>query len=217
MEPDTPSQAGAGESGLHTNRSTSQSTELNKVPLVGFAGLLKPPGGTAGSEPWTEIEACPDGWWYSAPLPAGQLLVVYLTDADLLGVRHGRLAAIWWKRLQRTCRTAGRAACSLVQTVYAAVCRREPVAGLAWAATGDAAAALDPLSGQGLVQALEGGMRAGSAILAWLQGDVRPLDAYAHWVKASFARHLILRAHYHAQERRWPGAPSGRAGTARRP
>src|SRR5262249_54417842 len=65
---------------------------LNSDRLVGLAGVLAaaaPANDTAACDACTLVEACADGWWYSALLPGGRLIAVYLTDADLLRCRHG--------------------------------------------------------------------------------------------------------------------------------
>ena len=71
-------------------------------------------------------------------------------------------------------------------------------------AVGDAAAAFDPISQQGVTWALESGLEAARAIDAHLSGDLRALDRYADWVESEFASYLQIRDEYYAQERRWP-------------
>ena len=48
--------------------------------LTGFARFCAT---EAGSDPRMIVEACPDGWWYTAPLPGGTRVVTFLTDIDL--------------------------------------------------------------------------------------------------------------------------------------
>src|SRR5580765_595886 len=51
--------------------------------MVGVVGYFEagPEGPT--QEQFTLVEAVESGWWYSALLPDGKLVVVYMTDADL--------------------------------------------------------------------------------------------------------------------------------------
>ena len=61
--------------------------------LVGMAAYLEPdpPENRQADDSRTLVEAAEEGWWYSAPLPGGRLIVAYMTDADL--VAHARRAA----------------------------------------------------------------------------------------------------------------------------
>src|SRR5262249_23102549 len=43
----------------------------------------------------TLVEAVPEGWCYSSPLPGGALSVVVLSDADLMRTWRTRLAEVW--------------------------------------------------------------------------------------------------------------------------
>ena len=68
-------------------------------------------------------------------------------------------------------------------------------------ATGDAAAAFDPLSSQGIVTALGMGREAGRLAA----GDIAPSD-YETQYAGLLEEHLALRDAYYGLERRWPEA-----------
>ncbi|RKN10868.1 NAD(P)/FAD-dependent oxidoreductase [Streptomyces radicis] len=130
------------------------------------------------------VASAPDGWWYTAPLPSGLVLVARFTDADLPPARaHAgfRRAAAHTSRL-------------------------EPVTGDGWIAAGDAAATFDPLSSQGILTALATGMAAGRALDAHLAGDRAALRRYAARIAAITAAHRRNRLDHYALERRWPAA-----------
>ena len=76
-----------------------------------------------------------------------------------------------------------------------------------WILAGDAAMTWDPLSGQGICNALETGMRAGSAADSALRGDEAALDAYATWMHEKFERYVAARYRYYGAEQRWPQSP----------
>ncbi|GHG63612.1 hypothetical protein GCM10018779_33360 [Streptomyces griseocarneus] len=161
----------------------------------------------------TLVEAAPDGWWYAAALPSERLLVVWFTDADLPAARTG---PPWLDRLAATRHIAARAGAGLRHGRAARVTpRRAPahtarldrVHGDGWTAAGDAAAAFDPLSSQGILTALYTGMRAGEAVAARLGGDAADLDHYAANVDGIVAAHLRNRHTYYAFEQRWPHRP----------
>ena len=105
------------------------------------------------------VESTPDGWWYSAPLPGDALVGVLMTDADLCR-RHDLTAAAQWRaRLRAAPVTAGRvdhAGAPSAPWAHAAASHRLTRSGdpRPWLAVGDAALAVDPASGSGVVRAL---------------------------------------------------------------
>ena len=76
-----------------------------------------------------------------------------------------------------------------------------------WIATGDAAAAYDPLSSHGIGSALAGGRSAARAVAASLTGDPTAFPAYRDRLLADYTHYLCTRHAYYADEQRWPTAP----------
>ena len=76
-----------------------------------------------------------------------------------------------------------------------------------WIATGDAAAAYDPLSSHGIGSALAGGRSAARAVAATLGGDPTAFTAYRDRLLAGYTHYLCTRHAYYAAEQRWPTAP----------
>jgi flavin-dependent dehydrogenase len=184
---------------------------LNADRLVGLAGVLaaRPQGeGTDVCDPCTLVEACADGWWYSALLPGRRLIAVYMTDADLLRRDHTPWHALWRARLRQTTHTQSRLDAfeveALPRVVAAASSRLDRVIGPGWVAVGDAAMAFDPLSSKGLTQALASGICAGEALDGALSGETASLDAYAARANEMFREYARQRAVYYGRERRWP-------------
>ena len=185
--------------------------------LVGLAGVVAPrtrgrgcptaAHNDCGGDAWTLVEACSDGWWYSALLPTGRWIAVYMTDADLLQRGRGSWRAFWQARLQETTHTRARletldldaAPCAIA----ASSSRLDRVSGDRWFAIGDAAIARDPLSAQGLVHALASGMHAGEAAIRRLGGDAAAPDEYAARSDDLFREYTRLRAEHYAREQRW--------------
>lgn len=159
----------------------------------------------------TLLEAAEHGWWYLAALPGQRLAVALASDAEL--VRSGALAEVasWQALLATTTHVAERLqGCQLLPGGLTA--RAAPSflldrsAGPRWLAVGDAAATYDPLSGQGIYQALVGGLEAGEQLAAALDAG-RTLDASLAAATASrFAAYLEQRNHFYALERRWPAS-----------
>lgn len=144
------------------------------------------------------IEATEEGWWYSARLPTGPLVLAFHTDPRP-GVR-----AHWSRHLAAapaTNRRAGDVAGARIRVVSANSHRLQPVAGDGWLAVGDAAAAHDPLTGLGVHWALESGIAGAEAVVRSASGDYER-DRQEH-----YDRYLASRPLYYGAERRWPHAP----------
>ena len=158
------------------------------------------------SEPaqWALIEAVEAGWWYSAPLPDARMVFAYMTDSDLWN------AGIWHELLElapSTFERAGRRQIpppSLVVSAGSLV--RRPVVGANWIATGDAALAFDPLSGQGVLKSMEAGTRCAAAIAGYFAGDPSALTAYDSWVQETYHAYLSDRRQFYGSVLRWPSS-----------
>jgi flavin-dependent dehydrogenase len=181
-------------------------------PLVAAVAVLDT-GGLDRSDATTLIEATECGWWYSALLPSGRLVVAWFTDPDLLARSAPWRPLAWWSLLQAS--EATRAWVGRHQGEPPRAVRIAPAtsallpqfAGDGWIAAGDAAAAFDPLSSHGIGSALAGGKRAAAAVAAALDGDPAPIRDYTDTTLASYAHYLVLQRAYYAAERRWPNSP----------
>jgi 2-polyprenyl-6-methoxyphenol hydroxylase-like FAD-dependent oxidoreductase len=156
---------------------------------------------------WTLVEACADGWWYSAPLPNARSSVVFFTDADLHAHRNdvqqlanGTGASLTLDRIPRTQQPMA------VVRMPAWSDNRHPSEPVTCVRVGDAAVAYDPLSGAGLCRALETAIDAAEAIAAHHKGDVDALAQYGARLNEAFSSHLASRARFYAVEQRWPQA-----------
>jgi 2-polyprenyl-6-methoxyphenol hydroxylase-like FAD-dependent oxidoreductase len=167
----------------------------------------------------TLIEAQADGWWYSALVPDGRMVVAYFSDPDLLPRRLARDAAAWRLLVARSTWTARRiesagfALAGPPALVDAGTRWLEAPAGDGWAAAGDAAAAFDPLSSHGITLALWSGHRAALAALAALDGRPEPLADYAASVAGGVRAYREQHARIHALVRRFADRPFWRRRT----
>jgi 2-polyprenyl-6-methoxyphenol hydroxylase-like FAD-dependent oxidoreductase len=176
--------------------------------LIGLARRY--PGAAGSAQPWTLVEAVRQGWWYSAPLPDGDLLVVFLTDADLIGVRAewARAWPSWLAEASHThSRLRGRGPRSDWQVQSAASCHTAPAPGEPWLAVGDAALACDPLAGCGLTLALETGLAAAHALGEWRMRSARSLQRYAQALNTFWQDYWQQRTAIYQTETRWADAP----------
>jgi flavin-dependent dehydrogenase len=158
-----------------------------------------------------QIEAEMNGWWYCSALPSGEALLAFHTDADLPAAK----AAAATDELLRKARSLPMLGPLLRDKVwdmsevnYCAAHSAWPESPVqdGWIATGDAALACDPLSAQGLLNALYFGLSAAEAADRWLDGDTAALDDYARDVAAVRTRYLSAETAWYALEQRWPDA-----------
>jgi flavin-dependent dehydrogenase len=174
--------------------------------LVGVAGFFSPRINASAWDSFTLIESVEDGWWYSASLPHGRAVAVYMTDGDLVngkaGVRH-----FWERQVSQTKYTKQRLAdhklVSMPSVVFANSTFLNPPIGPNWVVAGDAAISFDPLSGQGVINALESGIKSAEAIQLSFSGKESALENYSQWLRNRFDGYLKMRARYYARESRW--------------
>lgn len=157
------------------------------------------------------LEAVPQGWWYTTPLPDNTQIAVWMTDPPLRLDRPRAVQALWREHLARTEHVRQRlAGCTplgdpLVRP--ANTYRMEPPVGENWLAVGDAAAALDPLSSMGIFRAFTWAAVAAAAIICHLNGDKTALPAYAAALRHDFTAQQAARAWAYRQEQRWADQP----------
>ncbi len=163
----------------------------------------------------TLLEAVEYGWWYCARLPNRRVAVVVATSHALFKQRRFDRPRAWLEALVRTRHVIGWLSACEPEPGSLSVCTApsfvlDRAHGDRWLAVGDAASAYDPISSQGILEALSGGLDAGPRIAASLDGDEhqrqleRRFDAYAQ-----------QRAYYYAQEGRWPNSSFWRERVAR--
>jgi flavin-dependent dehydrogenase len=161
----------------------------------------------------TVVVAEPEGWWYTAPLPNGRRILAFHTDADLDAASRTTTVTPLLERAREQAELAALLAATRFTTA-AAVGRCaahtswiDAVAGPAWLAVGDAALCCDPLSSQGLLNALYSGLMAAAAVSNAMAGND---GAIAHYQRTIAAVADAYRAHlaaWYALETRWPHQP----------
>ena len=155
------------------------------------------------------VEAFEHGWWYTAGLPNGKRIAACVTDADLAQrLKLGQISE--WKRSLayvpaiasrlKECKPSGP-----LMIRSSASRRLEPVTGERWLAVGDSASRFDPLSSQGILKAMRGGIFASYAISSrLLRDDESDLLRYRRYVSEEFKSYCEVRARYYQEEQRWP-------------
>lgn len=161
------------------------------------------------ADPRLLVEAAPNGWWYSAGLPGHQGVCAFMTDADLLPRSPSQRSA--WLMLAlgdapNTRTRLGRAATEANWHVRPAESSRQLALDRPGRiAIGDAAAAYDPLSGQGVAMALAKGLALARALRSADAGAA--LSAYRQAEDKAWADYLRLRRTLYESEDRWAQRP----------
>jgi flavin-dependent dehydrogenase len=155
----------------------------------------------------TIVEAVPQGWWYAARLPSGDLLAgLHLRPQEAAPL--SRNPSAWQQAFAGTRHLVrlfpGITFEKTLRVFDASGSRLDPLAGDAWIACGDAALSFDPLSAQGLFSAIHGGMMAGQIVGSALRGIRKSTAGYIELLQRIW--HIYskrLRAIYRS-ETRWP-------------
>ncbi len=154
------------------------------------------------------VAACETGWWSATPTPSGAIVATFYGRNS----RRGGLSALeWWTRGLDSApivrQRLGGAPLPDGCAVFAAFPRIvRPMHGAGWFAIGDAAACHDPLSGHGVIYALESAFRAAEMVAAD-PTIARIGRVYQEAIAERFARHLALRKDAYAQAAdRFPAA-----------
>jgi flavin-dependent dehydrogenase len=178
--------------------------------LIGVAAFFD--GNAVGSseDSFTLVEAVSSGWWYSARLPGGKLIAVYMTDGDLLDHAAMRDTSGWVALLNKTdytvqrVRKYGSGVPTTPRILPAHTVRLTAVAGDGWLAVGDSAVAFDPLASHGIAMAMGSGFNAASSIVDYLEGRDDALRVYERLIDRAFAHYLLMHHDAYLQEQRWP-------------
>jgi len=155
------------------------------------------------------VEASREGWWYTACIPNSLRVVVYYTDADLQSCKVGRTLEGFLSLLGETRHLRQRCA-GWTPTIprpwvrCANSAHLERITGDLWVAVGDAALSFDPLSSQGILRALQGGVTAAYAIESELRGDGSRLRMYEQALTRANSEYMAQRRAYYTREERWP-------------
>lgn len=151
------------------------------------------------------VESISDGWWYSASLPGGRGVAMFMTDGDLLKQNS------WEDRLAGAPNTTARLKSwqptgqTLVRPANSQYSQN--VAGEDWVAAGDTAAAFDPISALGIGFALRSGMEAARVAVALIENDDAAASAYAESVVRIYADYRARLRGIYELEKRWSQDP----------
>jgi flavin-dependent dehydrogenase len=171
---------------------------------------------TSSTAGFTFVEAVEDGWWYTAPLPSGRRILALYTDPALPQARVLRSTEMFLKHSSCTeqlhsildgCGFSTDTARPRLNVANGGAL--QPPAGSYWFATGDAAIHFDPISSQGLLNALFTGLATAEAADRALAGDdpLQVAEMYCHLIDGvgdAYKQHLTA---CYGSEERWPELP----------
>lgn len=161
----------------------------------------------------SEIHAEKDGWWYTAILPNQRRLLAFYSDADQPSAKDAHSPTALLKRAQELSDLRQ----VLSGTEFYGVDSKHgfcsansatlpQYAGHRWLATGDAAMCFDPLSSQGIFNALYTGLAASTSIHDALSSDhfQSSIDDYCSALGTIWQTYLKNRASWYQDQARWP-------------
>jgi 2-polyprenyl-6-methoxyphenol hydroxylase-like FAD-dependent oxidoreductase len=188
--------------------------------LIGLAIVTEPSHADVDRRPW--VEATRSGWWYSAPGVDDRWSAVFFTDADLIAhTRRRELVRCWQSALAEAPETLERltaigwratASTDVPRVIAANSYVSDRCQGDRWLAAGDAASALDPLSGQGIERALRAGIRTAAAADSLLRAESRRQHEQCRETLAQFQEdqssldraYFQQRSDCYSRVQRWP-------------
>ena len=175
--------------------------------LVGLAMLYN--GVSTGQEGYVQVEAAADGWWYTAPVRDGQMMVMLMTDSDLCGFSKLAAESAWMKHLRTAPATLARLDGynpSWGPRVFSAASQRLKRRDRSrnWLSVGDSQLAVDPISGSGVIRALRSAETGAQTTLALLENRTsEAIEFYEAESDRLCANYLRERAAYYSMEERW--------------
>ena len=179
--------------------------------LVGISSFLDIPDHKSRTEEIL-VESVPKGWWYSAWLPNGKLIVALMTDVDIMRQQQLHKEQQWIRLLSQSKHISqiiegGNLIYPLaVKTAHSQIL--DCAVGEDWMAVGDAAAAFDPLSSMGIGHAMASGSHAAVALIEYLRDNNDGLlKEYQTGLEGNFETYLKMRHMYYNLEKRWSEEP----------
>ena len=176
---------------------------LVSVPMVVFSPTATDLDAT------TLLEASKDGWFFSCRIGSHERLVSFYTDSDLLPSPLTERK----KKIESLVHQSEHLASILEQHAYTALDPSTVVpahgsllnttVGAGWLATGEAAMCHDPLSGDGLLGAMNTARHAALALAASADGDLSAFSEYEGRIREGFEQYKLSLHSYYAMESRW--------------
>lgn len=173
--------------------------DSQQLALVAFLQADKPFDDTTSL-----VETVPQGWWYSAQIPANRLACAFFFDPQKYTFKSSHQPPNWWALTEQSKHTHKRlqsANFTLIENpkmVNADGSILDKVCGKNWLAVGDAAMTYDPIASHGLMMSMVSARDAAQAIIARSQGQQTAFEQYAQRLYQSFMEYSNLRQGFYA-------------------
>ena len=153
------------------------------------------------------ISAGKNGWWYSSVVPAHKRIVAFHTDSDLINKSELKNRTSFLKLAKGNPQilellNENENTIKFQGTVAANSTRLEQVAAHNWAALGDAALSFDPLSSQGMFNAMATAMQL-SALILQVGFTAQLPKSYTHQIDQIWQHYLKHKRIFYRSETRW--------------
>ncbi|WP_299997095.1 tryptophan 7-halogenase [uncultured Cedecea sp.] len=154
------------------------------------------------------VEAAPSGWWYTAGLPDGKRVVAFFTLAQqakaLLRNKNHFISALKETTYISRHGVGEKIIAEPLHITEATASYLKKAVSEHWIAVGDAAVSFDPLSSQGIYNAIYTGLRGAEAVNTALNtNDHSLLSQYNERIKSIRDAYRREVSQYYRQEQRW--------------
>lgn len=180
------------------------------------AGTQEPDYQELNGQGLSYIEATDQGWWYTAPTPGRRRIIAFHSDADNSATAWMRSPELLVQKARANFHLAERINFeaftqdhSKIDYGYTAAnsALTQPLAGKCWLSAGDAAISFDPLSSQGIFNALYTGLAAAESVYRYLRSEIVDFQEYVDQIEKishAYNRHLHQ---WYSNEPRWSASP----------
>lgn len=160
------------------------------------------------------IHSVPQGWWYTAPIPGRKRIVAFHTQAGNAATAWTHSARALLEQALEVPYLCERISFDILnqdprqfQHGYTAAnsAMTQPAVGRAWLTVGDAALSFDPLSSQGIFNALYTGLAASESAYRFLRGEISNFAEYQQRLTAIWAAYKRHLQEWYRSETRWSG------------
>ncbi len=174
--------------------------------LIGITCLCKDRRTRAPARASIHIEATKMGWWYTAIRRDNMLVATFMTDADIYRKNIEKEERLW-ECINTSINTKSIILkYKKIDKIFVSPAQSQMHTKMAddfFLAIGDAAWSVDPLSSQGIYNALSMGIDAAKSIFAHANGSVLALNEYQRKHTNLFYKYLSEKAYYYRLEKRW--------------
>ena len=156
------------------------------------------------------IYSSPNGWWYSSVLPNDKRIIAFHTDSDLIDKNDLKSTDAFLQLSEESepmqqLLSAAKHDIEFNGTTAANSTKLNQTAGQHWAAIGDAAISFDPLSSQGIFNAMASAMQLRDLILnRGLKANLS--NIYSVQIDQIWTHYLKHRTLFYNSEKRWKTA-----------